>query len=185
MNQYVLRYFLVGLLAPMSAAQAHPFHWPGETLGFGNGLLHSFASADHLLAMLAVGMWLCRAVNTSSVSWLALMFLALFLVGGGLTLIPLEIAHAETLMYAGLLVLGLLLASGCKLRWFNALPLLGSVAVLLGYVHAYDIWLDAGALGYTAGVAVATSVQLAVGVAANLGISALLAKPADRMLTPN
>ncbi|OAI27165.1 hypothetical protein A1356_09785 [Methylomonas koyamae] len=163
-------------------AYAHPFHWAGESIGFGSGLLHPFSSSDHLLTMLAVGLWICRGGVRAVVS-LGSAFLMLLLLGGGLALIPLEIAHAETLMYASVLVLGLLLASGRNLHWALSLPVISGVAVSHGYVHAYDIWLDADALGYTVGFTVATLIQLAIGVAANLGIAALLAGQARRSST--
>lgn len=172
------KHFLLTILtfsAGSIPAYAHPFHGAGEAIGFGSGLLHPFSSSDHLLTMLAVGFWLCRSGHVRAVVSLALSFLALLLVGGGLALAPLEIAHPEALMYGSVLVL---LASGRTSHWVLALPAIASVAVCHGYVHAYDIWLDTDALGYTAGFTVATSLLLALGVAANLGIAALLARQA-------
>ncbi|WP_415880222.1 HupE/UreJ family protein [Methylomonas sp. TEB] len=181
MNQKLIRKFPVLMLAIMPAAQAHPFHWTGDTIGFLSGLFHPFSSSDHILTMLAVGMWICRTASGKSVLWLALLFLSMLLLGGGLTLIPFEIAHAETLMYASVLILGLLLASGRKLHWVFSLLLIAAVAVFHGYVHALAIWLDVEALGYTAGFALATSSLLAIGVAVNLGILMSLAKLVGRM----
>jgi len=181
MTQQLLRRFLVVMLASVSAVQAHPLHWAEESVGFGSGLLHPFSSSDHILTMLAVGMWICRTGSGKSFVWQVLLFLCMLLLGGGLTLIPLQIAHAETLMYASVLVLGLLLVSGRKLHWVFSLLLIAAVAVFHGYVHALAIWLDVEALGYTAGFALATSSLLAIGVAVNLGILMLLAKLAGRM----
>lgn len=178
-----LKHFLLTILtfsAGSVPAYAHPFHWAGEAIGFGSGLLHPFSSSDHILTMLAVGLWICRSGRGRAVVSLALSFLALLLLGGGLAVVSLEIAYAETLMYASVLVLGLLLASGLTVHWALSLPVIASVAVFHGYVHAFDIWLDADALGYTAGFMLATLMQLAIGVAANLGIAALLAGQARR-----
>ncbi|OAI15502.1 hypothetical protein A1507_13820 [Methylomonas koyamae] len=185
MSQF-LKHFLLTILTFATGslpAYAHPFHWASETVGFGSGLLHPFSSSDHILTMLAVGLWICRSGGGRVVVSLGSAFLMLLLLGGGLALIPLEIAHAETLMYSSVLVLGLLLASGRNLHWALSLPVISGVAVSHGYVHAYDIWLDADALGYTAGFTVATLVQLAIGVAANLGIATLLAGQARRSST--
>lgn len=175
------KHFLLTILtfsAGSMPAYAHPFHEAGEAIGFGSGLLHPFSSSDHILTMLFVGLWICRSGHGRAVVSLALTFLALLLVGGGLALAPLEIAHPEALMYGSVLVLGLLLASGRASHWVLALPAIASVAVCHGYVHAYDIWLHTDALGYTAGFTVTTSLLLALGVAANLGIAALLARQA-------
>ncbi|WNB76204.1 HupE/UreJ family protein [Methylomonas koyamae] len=181
-----LKHFLLTIStfsASSMPAYAHPFHWASESIGFGSGLLHPFSSSDHILTMLAVGLWICRSGGARAVVSLGSAFLMLLLLGAGLALIPLEIAHAETLMYASVLVLGLLLASGRKLHWALSLPVISGVAVSHGYVHTYDIWLDADALGYTAGFTVATLMLLAIGVAANLGIAALLAGQARRSST--
>lgn len=175
------KHFLLKILmfsAGSMPVYAHPFHGAGEAIGFGSGLLHPFSSSDHCLTMLAVGLWICRSGHGRAVLSLALSFQALLLLGGSLALVPLEIAHAETLMYTSVLVLGLLMASGWKVHWTLALPVIASVAVSHGYVHTYDIWLDADAFGYTVGFMVATSIQLALGVAANFAIPAVLVRQA-------
>ncbi|TPQ29457.1 HupE/UreJ family protein [Methylomonas koyamae] len=182
MSKSFKRFLLTILMfsAGSMPAYAHPFHEAGEAIGFGSGLLHPFSSSDHILMMLFVGLWICRSGHGRAVVSLALTFLALLLLGGAMALVPLEIAHPETLMYAGILVLGLLLASGRQLHWALSLSVIAGVAVCHGYAHAYDIWLDSDALGYTAGFTLATLSQLALGVAANRAIPALLVGPARR-----
>ena len=58
MMRKLLMLFLLAAVIP--AAHAHPFH--AEASGFPAGLAHPLGGLDHLLAMLAVGLWSAWAV---------------------------------------------------------------------------------------------------------------------------
>lgn len=145
-------------------ANAHPFHWEFESIGFASGLIHPLLSSDHILTMLAVGMCLFRCGRRFAcvMSW---AFVVLMLIGGGLTLIPVDIAQAETQMYLAVLMLGLMLVSGFRLAAPVVAVLVADVAVFHGYLHAYDMLLDVDAFAFTAGFSVATLVLIALGIA--------------------
>lgn len=145
-------------------ADAHPFHWALESVGFTSGLIHPLLSSDHILTMLAVGMCLFRSGPRFAcvMPW---VFVVLMLVGGGLTLIPVDIAQAENLMYLAVLMLGLMLVSGFRLAAPVVAVIVAAVAVFHGYVHAYDMLLDVDAFAFTAGFSLATLVLIALGIA--------------------
>jgi urease accessory protein len=172
------RYFQILSLAAMLqpiAVQAHPFHWTSESIGFIDGLLHPLSASDHIITMLLVGFWISQA-NRSSTKIIALGFAALILIGGWLTLIPVEIAHAENLMNLSACLLGLMLVAGYKVSSVVAVLMAGNLAIFHGYVHAYDIWLDSHAFAYTAGFALATLALISVGISLRTFINRLAYK---------
>ncbi len=70
-------------LLTAGAALAHPGHAGHEALGVGTGLLHPLTGADHMLAMVAVGLWAALRGGRSLVTWPA-TFVTAMLVGFGL-----------------------------------------------------------------------------------------------------
>ena len=94
------------------------------------GFLHPFAGADHLAAMLALGLW---SALDARPAWLAPMaFAAALALGAALAGAGVELPGVEPMIAASLLVLGLLLASGAV-----ALPALAgaALAALFGLFH--------------------------------------------------
>lgn len=161
---FLQRTISVLLMQPL-VVEAHPFHWAAESLGFVGGLLHPVTGADHLLTMLAVGLWIAQTPGL----WRGLLplgFVAAMAIGCGLTLISVEIPGAEAVMMVAISMLGLSLVLGAKVRLGVGLFSIELVAVLHGYLHAYDMWLDADAGAYSAGFALATLILLVAGVVA-------------------
>jgi urease accessory protein len=113
--------------------------------------------------MLAVGL-LVSKVSKKAICLMSLVFVTLMLTGGVLTLIPVEIVYAENVMHLSALLLGLTIISGYKVSSLIAMPLVANFALFHGYVHAYDIWLDADAFGYTVGFALATTTLILLGI---------------------
>jgi len=67
-------------LVPMLAG-AHPFH--GVTNGFAGGIAHPLSGLDHILAMVAVGLWAAQLGGRSR--WMVpAAFVSLMIVGGAL-----------------------------------------------------------------------------------------------------
>lgn len=151
------------------AAEAHPFHWATESIGFVSGLLHPLTSLEHVVTLFAVGLCLFRGGRRIAFP-MSLFFAALMLIGVGLAQLPIEIAHLDAWMALSVLLLMLALILGEKLPVYLSVPLVAGLAVAHGYQHAYDIWLDSGALAYTEGFTLATWVLLAIG----MGVGRLL-----------
>lgn len=177
------RLMLVVLLQPL-VVEAHPFHWAAESLGFVGGLIHPITGSDHILTMLAVGLWMSQ-VRSRLAYFMPLGFVFFMLMGCGLTLIPIEIAHAEAIMALSVVTLGGLLVLGNKVSLSLGTLIVAIVAVFHGYVHAYDMWLDANAVSYTAGFAVATLALVSAGVVVRsllelLALKYTQGRPAER-----
>lgn len=169
---------VLAVTAEPMVADAHPFHWTSESVGFYDGLLHPLSASDHIITMLIVGFWLSQA-NRSAMVTISLAFAALLLMGGGLTLIDIEIAHAESIMNLSALILGLLMASGYKVSSWTTAIIAGNLALFHGYVHAYDIWLDNNAFAYAAGFAFGTTALILIGISLRACISRVAHKHAS------
>ena len=78
-----MKKFLIPLLLTPAAALAHPGHHHHEAAPFMAGLSHPMGGADHLLAMVAVGLW-AASIGGRAVWALPLTFIAAMIAGGAL-----------------------------------------------------------------------------------------------------
>lgn len=174
-------------------ALAHPGHDVASVgASLASGLLHPLTGADHLLAMVAVGVWSALAVGTagafgsigsigsvgargavragSGVLRVPLTFVALMLVGAALGLAGVGLPAVEPMIAASLLVVGLLVALRAPLPAGAAMALVGGFALFHGYAHGAELPASAGALpavlAYVGGFAVATMALHLAGIAA-------------------
>lgn len=139
------------LLLP-GLALAHQGH--GEH-GLLAGWQHPFAGLDHLLAMLAIGVW---AALQSRVMKLAIpaTFLAALLVGYLLGTHHIELPQMEIGISLSVLLLGLLVASSARLPAAMALVLAASFALFHGNAHGVEA--SGSVLGFAAGFLLASLV---------------------------
>lgn len=158
----------IALLAGLGAAPA--FAHPGEhhaAASFALGFLHPVVGWDHLLAMLAVGLW--AAQQPRRVAWLMpLAFPAMMALGALVGVQGAALPWMETGIAASVAVLGLLIAFAVRM------PLAGGAAIiaLFGLVHGYAHGIEAPAggtlLGYGAGFIAATVLLHLSGLAAGM-----------------
>src|ERR1700741_1391890 len=100
---------LIALIGVAGTAWAHPGH--GDNPGsFAAGLVHPWMGADHLLAMLAVGLWAAR-LGGKALWGVPLAFMAAMGMGAALTFSGVSTPFVEPLIAASVLILGLLLTA--------------------------------------------------------------------------
>jgi len=92
-----------GMLIVALPAAAHPGH--GADSGFVNGLLHPVTGIDHLLALLAVGLWSRQQRHgvVLAPTFLVLMALGAASAGGRVALPALELSIAASVLLLGVL----------------------------------------------------------------------------------
>jgi len=132
---------LAGLALSLPAA-AHPGH--GET-GFAAGLLHPLTGLDHLLALLAVGLWSRQQGARGHGGVLAPAFLVAMALGASTGLAP---PALETSVAATVLLLGGLAASGLRLAPQLAVLLVGGCGFLHGLAHGSELSGTASGAGF-------------------------------------
>jgi urease accessory protein len=153
---------LIAVIGAAGTALAHPGH--GEHPGsFAAGLAHPWMGADHLLAMLAVGLWAAR-LGGKAVWGVPLAFMAAMGMGALLAFGGLAVPFVEPLIAASVLILGLLLAANLALPRVIPFLMAGGFAVLHGMAHGAEAPASALHLEYMTGFLLSTGLIHAGGI---------------------
>ncbi len=136
------------LLLAMTSAQAHTGH---GTDGFAAGLAHPFLGLDHLLAMVAVGIWSMAALPKSYRLAGPTVFLAMLLVGAVAALTGVVLPQVESGIAASVVVLGAMLLMARRIGVVAGLAMVALAAVFHGYAHGAELTTGQSFAAYAAG----------------------------------
>lgn len=157
---------LAAILAVVMAspALAHPGH--GDTSGFIAGIAHPVFGSDHLLAMLAVGLW-SGFVMPNRVWAGAAAFLSAMGLGAAMSWSGIAIPGVEGWILASVVAFGVLTAvSRPGQPRAMTLASLGTIALFaMCHGHAHATEAQGNALGYLAGFLIATAGLHLAGIA--------------------
>lgn len=148
-----------------AVASAHPGHDGGHDLSwdFAGGFTHPAFGLDHLLAMIAVGIWAAqlggRARWIVPATFVGVMTLATAFAQNGV--VP---AGMEQMIAASLLAFGLMIAMAKRLPLFAGLCLTALFAAFHGFAHGAEIPASANRLSYGLGLVAATVLLHAIGL---------------------
>jgi urease accessory protein len=161
-THFMRRAGAAALLATLgAAAQAHTGH---ATQDLAAGLAHPFMGPDHLLAMLAVGLWSAAALPAGRRLLGPATFMVTLLIGALLGAAGFALPAAE----AGIALNVLLLAG--MLLWREHLPataglaLVAASALLHGHAHGTEFMPGASFAAYAGGLLAATALLHAAGL---------------------
>lgn len=144
-------------------ALAHPGHGNDAAAG----LLHPLLGLDHLLAMLAVGMWSARLGGRAK--WLVpASFIACMLLAAGLAMAGLALPMMETGIAASVLLSGLLLVFSIRVRPLAGVFMVALFALFHGYAHGLEMPAQISPWLYAAGFALSTAALHGLGLLAGL-----------------
>ena len=134
-----------------------------HALSFASGFKHPFTGLDHMLAMVAVGLW--AGLNGGRALWTwPMAFVGVMLLGGVLGMAGVALPLVESGILASVVVLGLLVLVAVRLPVAAGAALVALFALLHGHAHGAELPGDAAAGTYAAGFAIATAVLHAVGI---------------------
>ncbi len=171
---------LVVLLLAASAAQAHTGHGASSLF---EGLAHPLG-LDHLLAMVAVGVWSVTALPASRAWWGPATFMLALVASAALGALGATLPFLEHVISLSVVLFGVMLAVGSQQRLAQKLPvatgltLIALAGCLHGLAHGAEAPGAGSALafaGYAAGFLLTTAVLHAGGVLAGLGLRRTLA----------
>ncbi|MCW8917391.1 MAG: HupE/UreJ family protein [Gammaproteobacteria bacterium] len=166
------------LLAPASA-MAHPEG--GAVSGLLAGLSHPLLGADHLLAMVAVGLWAAQLGGRALWATPA-AFIVMLLLGGACGIANLAIPHIEAGILSSVLILGLLITAAVRLPVLLSAVVVGIFALFHGYAHGVEMPLASGGIAYSLGFALTTALLHGIGILLGLHAARLrLALPVTRL----
>ncbi len=138
---------VAGLVLLPSLAQAHVgFHADG----LGAGLSHPFSGLDHLLAMIAVGVWAAHLGGGARLA-VPLAFVVVLALGAVLGAQGLALPAVETAIAASVAVLGLMIAFEVKVPAAAAAALVGAFALFHGQTHGAEMPALSNPLAYGLG----------------------------------
>jgi urease accessory protein len=170
---------VIGLCALLLCLSAGPTAWAhtGSTGGgFLGGLAHPALGPDHVVAMVAVGLW-GAFLGPPAIFTLPIVFPLVMAGGGVLGILGVPLPGVELGIAASAVVLGLMVALAAKPRLWIAAVLVGAFAIFHGYAHGAELPPGADALAYSAGFVIATGVLHLLGI----GFGLLARRPAGRI----
>jgi urease accessory protein len=163
----------LSLIVLPTAAFAHPGH--GDAIGFVHGFMHPIGGLDHVLAMIAVGVFAFvlggRALILVPLSFVGMMAVGFLLGANGVNVPFVELGIALSSV-----VIGAVAASGRSMPVAGAMSLVGLFAIFHGHAHGAEMPADAAGLEYAAGFMVATAALHAAGIAAAMGVAKLVGR---------
>jgi len=159
---------LAGALAALpSAAYAHP---AAEGGGFAAGFFHPILGLDHVLAMLAVGMW-GGQLGAPAIWVLPVAFPLIMALGGVLAIVGVPLPAGEIGIALSVVVLGAMIAFNRRVALWLALALISAFAVFHGHAHGLELPAHSDPVAYSAGFVLATGLIHLVGILFGLVIA--------------
>ena len=151
----------LALASATAPALAHTGH--GDVSGFVAGFLHPVGGLDHVLAMVAVGLFAAH-LRRRALWAVPAAFVALMAVGAALGMNGVGVPHVETGIALSVIVLGAVLALGLTLPVGVAMGLVGFFAIFHGHAHGAELPAGASGAAYAAGFLLATAALHGAGV---------------------
>lgn len=149
------------VLLSLSSAFAHP--QKGEAVGFLTGFRHPISGLDHVLAMVAVGLWGAQ-LGSPAIWLLPVAFPMVMAMGGMLGLMGVPLPGTEYGIALSAIMLGAAVLFEIRPRLTIAALLVGFFAIFHGYAHGTELPPGQSALLYSMGFVIATGCLHALGI---------------------
>ena len=144
------------------------------------GLSHPFFGADHVLAMIAVGLWAAQ-IGRRALWSVPTAFVATMALGFGLAVGGVMLPFVEPAILASVVALGLLVAMAVRLDAAAAAAVVAVFALFHGHAHGGELG-TAGAWPFAAGFIIATVLLHIAGIGIGLGVARLSKGTLARLL---
>lgn len=156
---------LAGFLAIFVLAATPGFAHVGEDLGgLAAGLLHPISGLDHIVAMVAVGLW-GGILGAPAIWLLPIIFPLAMAVAGAVGAAGIPLPGVEVGIALLGVVLGMMVLFAAKPRLWIAAVLVGIFAIFHGHAHGAELPEAANPMVYAVGFVVATGMLHLTGIA--------------------
>ncbi|ABR61122.1 HupE/UreJ family protein [Sinorhizobium medicae] len=135
------------------------------------GLSHPFFGADHVLAMVAVGLWAAQ-IGGRALWSVPAAFVTTMMLGFALALLGAPLPFVEPAILASVVALGLIVAMAVRLDVSMAAAVVAVFAIFHGHAHGGELG-NAGAWSFAAGFLIATVLLHIAGLGLGMGLSRL------------
>lgn len=168
---------LVPLIGLLLLATQPAFAHTGEGMGgLASGFLHPISGLDHVVAMVAVGLW--GGILGAPALWtLPILFPLAMAVAGAAGAAGIPLPGVEPGIALSGIVLGLMVLFAVRAPLWLAMGLVGVFAIFHGHAHGTELPTSANPLIYAVGFVVATGLLHLAGI----GIGMLARWPAGRI----
>jgi urease accessory protein len=139
----------------------------GAAAGFVAGFHHPLSGWDHILAMVAVGLWGAQ-LGAPAIWILPVTFPMMMAFGGFLGLVGIPLPGIEVGIALSAIVLGLAVTLEWRPKIAVAMAIVAVFAIFHGYAHESELAPGTSALAYSLGFVVATGFLHGVGIAIGL-----------------
>jgi len=157
--------FLLLLVLLPSTASAHVEK--GNVGGFVSGFTHPLTGLDHIVAMVAVGLW--GAFLGGRAMWtLPVVFPVVMAFGGALGVLGVPLPAVETGIALSGVILGAMVAFAARPPLWLAAVIVGIFAIFHGYAHGEEMPESANALTFAIGFVISTGLLHLGGIAFGL-----------------
>jgi urease accessory protein len=132
------------------------------------GLGHPVSGADHILAMVAIGLWGVVAGGRAVWAW-PVAFVAMVLAGFAAAILGLHVPLVQPAIAFSIVVLGLLIALTVRVPLWLGAVIAGLFAFFHGHAHGTESTMaGAGLIAYASGFSLATAALHVIGIGGGL-----------------
>jgi urease accessory protein len=152
-------------LALAQTAQAHIEK--GEVGGFASGFKHPWSGADHIVAMVAVGIWGAQ-LGAPAIWLLPVAFPVVMAFGGFMGLVGIPLPGVEIGIALSALLLGIMVCGEVRPKLIVAVIIVGAFGLFHGHAHGTELPPGQSGMLYSLGFVIATGTLHAVGISLGL-----------------
>lgn len=168
----MFQFLFAGLVTALSLSPAFAHTGIGDTAGFTHGFVHPVSGIDHVLAMVAVGIFAAHLGGRAL--WLVpLTFVSMMAVGGAIGMAGVQIPYVEVGIGLSVVVLGAAIAFQLGVPVLAAMAFVGAFAIFHGHAHGAEMPDTASGFAYGMGFVLATAVLHMVGIGIGILIGRL------------
>ncbi|MGF6256333.1 HupE/UreJ family protein [Ensifer sp. LBL] len=154
-----------------SAAPAFAHLNPAEHGSFAAGFSHPLFGIDHILVMIAVGLWAAQ-IGGRALWIVPTAFVSMMAVGFALAVAGVGLPFVEPAILASVIALGLLVAMAVRLDTAASAAIVGVFALFHGHAHGGELG-SAGALAFSVGFILATAALHVAGIGLGIALQRL------------
>lgn len=153
------------LVAWAQSAQAHIL--PTEATGLSSGVLHPFSGLDHVVAMVAVGVWAAQ-LGAPAIWILPVVFPVMMAFGGLIGFLGVSLPGTEIGIALSMIVFGGAVMLRARPQLVPVIAVVAFFAIFHGYAHGMELPRGESALFYSVGFVVATAFLHLIGIGIGL-----------------
>ncbi len=165
LNSLVGLLVLAGYFVFTPSAYAHVQQ--GQAVSFLTGIEHPWSGLDHVLAMIAVGLWGAQ-LGKPAIWILPITFPLVMSFGAMMGLMGIPLPGIEIGIAVSAIVLGILILGEVRLKLFVAATIVGCFAIFHGHAHGTELPAGQSGLLYSMGFVMATGCLHAIGIGVGL-----------------